>query len=302
MRKLFTFISLLAAAPLFAQTVTTQSAPVRDNAQTAVLQPADQGTFRSTPANMPLKAGGLQDYIRYEQPAGVDHNRLLRNGFAFRNTQSGVQADTYEYAVGRYVEGDDGCIYIYEPFNTLSTLSWLKLDKVSDGYYVAHTPQPIYENNGQVYYASWYKMARLDESTYGWIPDSVNGQPDGDIYFTLENGVLAMEEEEHFEDTRYPAHMLCLTNGLGEWVGYSDGFTRMEPFNEKAAQLPDGVKPQVFSLETSKMNSVTQEISTVRQMTLAAAVGNDFYVQNPGDTTSWMKGEIKDGKVVLQPQ
>lgn len=302
MRKLFTFISLLAAAPLFAQTVTTQSAPVRDNAQTAVLQTADQGMFRSTPANMPLKGGGLQDYIRYEQPAGVDHNRLLRNGFAFRNTQSGVQADTYEYAVGRYVEGDDGCIYIYEPFNTLSTLSWLKLDKVSDGYYVAHTPQPIYENNGQVYYASWYKMARLDESTYGWIPDTVNGQPDGDIYFTLENGVLAMEEEEHFEDTRYPAHMLCLTNGLGEWVGYSDGFTRMEPFNEKAAQLPDGVKPQVFSLETSKMNSVTQEISTVRQMTLAAAVGNDFYVQNPGDTTAWMKGEIKDGKVVFQPQ
>lgn len=50
------------------------------------------------------------------------------------------------------------------------------------------------------------------------------------------------------------------------------------------------------------MNSVTQEISTVRQMTLAAAVGNDFYVQNPGDTTSWMKGEIKDGKVVFQPQ
>lgn len=83
---------------------------------------------------------------------------------------------------------------------------------------MAHTPQPIYENNGQVYYASWYKMARLDESTYGWIPDSVNGQPDGDIYFTLENGVLAMEEEDHFEDTRYPAHMLCLTNGLGEWV------------------------------------------------------------------------------------
>ena len=24
--------------------------------------------------------------------------------------------------------------------------------------------------------------------------------------------------------------------------------------------------------------------------------------ENPGDATSWMKGEVKDGKVVFQPQ
>lgn len=296
MRKLFFYISLLAAAPLFAQTVTNQSAPARDDAATALLQPARTGEFRSAPASAPLKEDlGTTTGIRYKTPAGVEHSRLMRNGFAFRNTQSGVQADKYEYAVGRYVEGDDGCLYIYEPFNTLATLSWLKLDKLEEGHYVAHTPQPIFENNGQVYYASWYKMARIDGHTYGYVPDTINGKVDGDMYFTLENGVLAVEDEEHFEDTRYPLHMLCLTNTFDEWVGYGDAFTRMEPVTENIIQLPQGVEPQVYTLETSAMNSMTQEINTIRQMTRVAIDGSDIYLQNPSDTLSWIKGSF-DGQ------
>lgn len=303
MRKLFFSVALLAALPIMAQTVSQQAAPQRDNALTAVLQKAEGNGFRAPSVSQPTRSGiDSPSGIIYKTPEGTEHARQLRSGFGFRNTQSGVEANSYEYAVGRYVEGTDGCLYIYEPFNTLATQSWLKLDKVSDGYYVAHTPQPIYENNGQVYYASWYKMARIDGHTYGYVPDTIAGQVDGDMYFTLQDGVLQMENDDHFEDTRYPAHMLCLTNALDEWIGYGDGFTHIEPIKESIVALPDGVQPQVYSLETTKMNNITQEVETVRQMTRVAINGQDIYLQNPADTLSWIKGAFDGQTATFSPQ
>lgn len=303
MRNLFIAISLLAAAPMMGQTAGKQAAQVRDNALTATLQPVDGGQFRTPSRTQPRRDGIETDKgIIYETPKGTEHARQLRDGFAFRNTSSGVVADQYEYAVGRYVEGDDGCLYIYEPFNTLATQSWLKLEKLEDDRYVAHTPQPIYENNGQLFYASWYKMARIDGSTYGFVPDSIDGKPDMDMYFTMEDGVLQVEDQNQFEDTRYPSHMLCLTNALDEWVGYGDAQTRIAPMQEQAAQLPEGVEPQVYILETTKLNSITEEESTVRQMTLAAIDGEDIYFQNPSDTLSWLKGTFDGSRAVLRAQ
>lgn len=299
MRKLFLSISILLAASAASQTA-RQAAPQRDNALTATLQaPLTDGPRRATP-----RAGGIETPtgIIYKTPEGTEHARMMRDGFAFRNTSSGVVADNYEYAVGRYVEGADGNLYVYEPFNTLATQSWLKLEKLEEGRYVARTPQPIYENNGQVYYASWYKMARIDDATYGYVPDTVNGKPDMDMYFTLEDGVLQVEDCNKFEDTRYPLHMLCLTNSLDEWVGYGDGFTRIAPNGETAARLPEGVTPQVYTLETTKLNSITEEESTVRQMTLAAIDGQDIYFRNPSDTLSWIKGSFDGAQAVIKAQ
>lgn len=286
-----------------AQTAPPTAPPTRDNALTATLQPANGLQFR-TPARTPARRAGTEigAGIIYQTPAGREHARLLRDGFAFRNTSSGVVAGQYEYAVGRYVEGDDGCLYVYEPFNTLATQSWLKLEKLGDDRYVAHTPQPIYENNGQVYYASWYKMARIDGSTYGFVPDTIDGRPDTDMYFTMEDGVLQVENLSQFEDTRYPSHMLCLTNALDEWVGYGDAQTRIAPMQEQAARLPEGLEPQVYILENTKLNSITEEEAVERRMTLAAIDGGDIYFRNPSDTLSWLKGAFDGTRAVLRAQ
>lgn len=303
MRNLLLTLSLLAAVPLTAQTASGQSPQGRDDALTATLQPARAGQFR-TPSTAPARAAGTEigAGVIYQTPAGREHARLLRDGFAFRNTSSGVVAGQYEYAVGRYVEGDDGCLYVYEPFNTLATQSWLKLEKLADDRYVAHTPQPIYENNGQVYYASWYKMARIDGSTYGFVPDTLDGKPDTDMYFTMEDGVLQVENLSQFEDTRYPSHMLCLTNALDEWVGYGDAQTRIAPMQEQAARLPEGLEPQVYILENTKLNSITEEEAVERRMTLAAIDGQDIYFRNPSDTLSWLKGTFDGTRAVLRAQ
>lgn len=319
MRRILLSALLFAATAVYAQTspqsivlaqttnqpavfapTSPQSAALRSGSRTQ-LSPVADGLFRNAPAK---KSGAslLPVNIIYNEPEGTAHERLLRKGFRFQNTSSGVTADSYDYAVGRYVEGDDGNLYLYEPFNSLATQSWLRLEKVDDEHYVAHTPQPIYQNNGTTYYATWMKMARLDGHTYGFIPDTINGKPDYDMKFTLRDGMLSVDDDEHFEDTRYPLHLLCLADANNQWTGYGEGLTRIEPMNETATQLPQGVEPQDYALETTTMNSVTQEVTSVRTMTKAAFDGNDVYLLNPGDSLSWIKGTIEDGKAVFHRQ
>ena len=42
------------------------------------------------------------------------------------------------------VEGTDGALYLYNPIASLDSKSWLKLEKKSEGKYVAKLPQLIY--------------------------------------------------------------------------------------------------------------------------------------------------------------
>ncbi|MFC2456624.1 MAG: hypothetical protein ACFNQD_03270, partial [Prevotella intermedia] len=60
---------------------------------------------------------------------------------------TGTDVGTYEGLVSKIVEGDDGCLYIYNPLSGLDSKSWLKLDKVGDGKYKATLPQVIYKDN-----------------------------------------------------------------------------------------------------------------------------------------------------------
>ena len=53
----------------------------------------------------------------------------------------------YEGLVSKIVEGDDNCLYVYNPLSGLDSKSWLKLDKIGEGKYRANLPQVIYKDN-----------------------------------------------------------------------------------------------------------------------------------------------------------
>ena len=95
MRKIFFSVALLAALPIMAQTASHQAAPQRDNALNAVLQRAEGNGFRAPSVSQPTRKGiDSPSGIIYKTPEGTEHARQLRSGFGFRNTQSGVEANT----------------------------------------------------------------------------------------------------------------------------------------------------------------------------------------------------------------
>ena len=79
-----------------------------------------------------------------ETPEGVMHDNLYRHSDAYVRGWTSSKPGVYDGAVGKLVEAPDGTLYIFNPISSLASDTWLKLDKVSDGKYVAKLPQLIY--------------------------------------------------------------------------------------------------------------------------------------------------------------
>ena len=70
---------------------------------------------------------GAETIIR-QQPAGTLHDNYARSSYYFYTSYSGALYGLDLWSTSRYVEGDDGCVFLYNPFSQLPTRTWLKLD------------------------------------------------------------------------------------------------------------------------------------------------------------------------------
>lgn len=243
-------------------------------------------------------AAKASDDIITRQPEGTLHATDFRIGQFFTYSYDTRITGKYENYIGTYVEGTDGSLYLRNPITQFSTGSWLKIDKAADGRYVAHLPQPLYNDNGVIYYANRLTYRLQDDGTYTYEVDE-NGT---DVYFTYVNGTLTMQDSTYETRGKYPQVIIGLVDENGGWTDYGDGIIKIEPNNETPATKPASLAADDYELRTSAIDVYTGEYSTKRDYTLAAIDGNDVYLNVPPASSLWIKGTLDGSTATFLPQ
>ena len=209
---------------------------------------------------------------------------------------TGTEPGTYEGLVSKIVEGDDGCLYIYNPLSGLDSKSWLKLDKVGDGKYKATLPQVIYkDNNGgdddeesgsteRIFKLN--RMAIKDNNQYEVVAANKNYMEftwDGKTLKMLgagsKNEILGMVYNKDTWDSQY-----------GDWA------VTIQTFGDKLVTPPASAVKKQYTL--------TCKGETSPRIIEAAIDGNDIYLKGISKSQKlaniWVK-LTKDGNKAVMP-
>lgn len=183
-----------------------------------------------------------------QQPEGTLHDNYARSSYFFYTSYSGVQYGIDLWSTSRYVQGTDGCVYLYNPFSQLPTRSWLKLDPAGNGRYVAHLPQAIrygetYDENGNtiktVYYAYPVKEYEMKDGSPFCKPDTLaDGTVKSELNFVLRNDSLIMTDDDYIG---------LMTPEL-RWTGYADTDIKVGKVKYTANTLPQGISLQDYKM------------------------------------------------------
>ena len=212
-----------------------------------------------------------------QQPEGILHDNYARSSYYFYTTYSGVLYGLDQWSTSRYVEGNDGCVYLYNPFSQLPTRSWLKLDPAGNGKYVAHLPQAIregesYDEEGnltkKVYYAFPVKEFETSEGKpFCKIDTLANGTVKSELNFVLRNDSLIMTDNDY----------IGLMSEEMKWTGYADTDIKVGRVDYKPNTLPQTVALQDYKMAYQTLAGGNEQ----KIVKVAFADDGKVYLLNP---------------------
>lgn len=297
---LLLILALLSTAFLNAQQPLNSNSQLRFRNLNQRLAPSADGTLACKPAgSLPIKAASprvkkLPDnpgQLISSQPQGTLLESMQRSSHGYYSYWGYAIPQTDASRIATVVVADDA-IYILNPFSTINTASWLKLDKQADGTYLAR-PQTIYvqtdtygDGSTYTYYAE--RLVPSADST-GYVEDST-ANPDYSIKFKYEDNVLSQVDNG--------GDILGMVDSDGLWVGYGEWNLLVCPMTETVPPVPEAVKTAATDY---LMTYNTSETATDRTLISIARDGDTFYFNNPynRDPQSWFKGTLADGKVSI---
>lgn len=242
-------------------------------------------------------------------PAGTTFENLIRSGFSFYVEGGYVYGSHNDGFIGEYVIGDDGCIYIKNPFASLDLGTYLKLDKVDDETYVARTAQLVWVDYSEYTPFTGFATRLVYKDLGGQLTYEVAEDQNTDMYFTLKDGVLQQKNQESVKvgETEYPIELLGVTDSDGGWLGFGDGNMVFYASKEKPTALPEGAKVTQGSIVYNVLSSRSGKNNKDATLVKYAEVGDDFYLESPFHddvNTIWMKGAIdrNANTVTFEPQ
>ncbi|GAB6976502.1 hypothetical protein [Prevotella falsenii] len=207
----------------------------------------------------------------------------------------GTEPGVYEGLVSKIVEGEDGCLYVYNPLSGLDSKSWLKLDKVSDGKYKAALPQVFHKdtsggdddedsgNSERIFTLN--RMSIKDNNQYEVVAANKNYMEytwDGSTLKMLgvgsKNEILGMVDNSNTWDNHY-----------GDWS------VTIQTFDNKLVTPPASAVKKQYSL--------TCKGETSPRIIEAAVDGNDIYLKGISKSAklanAWVKLTTDGNKAVL---
>lgn len=277
------------------------------------------GTNANTPSEMSHVMKALPIYSNHlidkapegEKIIGVRdcYSTYYQNGNFNRDFENGV--------LGEYVVGTDGNIYLRAVCYSAAQISsqtdtYLKLEKVDDTTYVAHTPQLIWVDElsgGTPFtaYATRVIFSQKSATSFGYeVQQNPDGTYDTDVYFTFENGVLKQKNQNTtvMNEEVFAEELIGFTNSTGGWLGFGDGcITIFNPENAPTS-LPKDAEVTEKSLDYTLLH-VRDKVLPNAAMVKYAEVGDNLYISNPSaKTEQWVKGTIDraNGTVSFDPQ
>lgn len=302
MKKMFLTLSFLIAVSLFANAQNLPKYKVKQvNSKSTNLCLSKNNIIKKIPITV--------DEPIYEAPAGTTFKNLIRQGYSYYFVDGYVYGGHNDAFIGEYVMGDDGCIYIKNPFASLDLGTYLKLDKIDDENYVARTAQLVWVDYSDYTPFTGFATRLVFKNLNDQFTYSVAEDQNTDMYFTLKDGVLQQKDQEmvKFGDYEYPAEILGVTNSDGEWLGFGDGNMVFYASEEKPNTPPEGAQIMQGSIAYNVLSSLSGKNNKDATLVKYAEVGDDFYLESPFHddiNTLWLKGSIdrKANTVTFAPQ
>lgn len=245
-------------------------------------------------------------------PQGTVVNDLIRSASTFFFGEYGFDYDANKTGMpGEYVLGDDGCIYIKEPVSGYEFGTYLKLDKVDDETYVAHTLQVAAVSAAlEPVFVVRLAFSQISETSYTYqVETDELGNEITDIYFTFKDGNLEQRDRRTVDmnGVIYPMEIIALCNSTdGGWNGYGDGLLSLKKATTDQLLTPPAdaeIKPA--TLTYTSIYDYNGYISTEAVATQMAEAGDKLFIANPAsDMESWWVGTIdrEAETVTFEPQ
>ena len=230
------------------------------------------------------------------------------DGNNYREFENGV--------VGEYVIGTDGNVYLrgvdYAATKiSAKTNTYLKLEKVNDTTYVAHTPQLIWVDNVDedtpfVAYATRVGFVKKSSSSFTYeIQTNQDGSYVTDVFFTLKDGVLKQNNQETVDmnGELFPTELIGFTSASGNWIGFGGGCITITKSTSQPTTLPADAQVVEKTLDFDILHVRDKVINNAVRVKYAQ-VGNEVFISNPSaGTEQWFKGTIhSDNTVTFLPQ
>ena len=234
-----------------------------------------------------IKDPALPDIVT-ERPEGVQKD-YSRSGGAYYAVMGSVSTEIFEGIVAEMIEGDDGFVYLHNPFSQADTGSYLKLERTDGNTLVAHLPQAITQGTvnsqtitlyaNRMNYTVTSAPGQDQEGTY--LVDSDNNT----ITYTLTDGKWVMEGGEQIDT------ILGLADAAGNWYGYGEFNTVFTPFTDTLTELPSGLEPRKWAMTYGYDGHFIN----------AAISGSDIYLQGLSTyfPDSWVKGTVSGESVTI---
>ena len=280
---------LLAVAVAFTATASAQSLEFRTNWEPATdSSHAPFVKHNKTAARhyAPTKAteGGLtaDDIIYSAEGTEKDYYRKTTAYFVVNNS---VQRARMEGSACKVTVGDDGTVYVYNPFTQYDTYSYI-VGKRDGNKVTFHTPQIVdvqYNDDGSTtnIYATKFRKKKLSNNTFTFVADTENT----DLEMAIDGDSIAVVGGDSI--------MLALTNAEKTWSGYGNGGDVARLFNDTEVSAPEGAEPLTYSMKCS--NGTSKGVTVKFD-------GTDIYIKGiaSGAPDSWVKGTI-NGNTITMP-
>ncbi len=221
----------------------------------------------------------------------------MQSGVSFRDFEEGV--------LGEYVIGTDGNIYLKGVSYSAAQISadtdtYLKLEKVDETTYVAHTPQLIWVDNSNegspfTAYATRVVFSQKSATSLGYeIQQNPDGSYETDVFFTLKDGKLMQKNMNTTEmnEEVFPEELIGFTTSTGGWIGFGGGCINIYQPSETPAAPPADARTEEKSISYNLLHVRDIELQNAALLKYAE-VGDDIYISNPSaKSEQWLKGTL----------
>lgn len=214
-----------------------------DSAPDAHKLSPERRTMRVSSADSPRRTIAGAGEMITEAPAGEVHASQVRSSWSFDVEFGQAYTDYVESMVGEFVVGDDGYIYIKNPFAFLKTDTYMKA-RLEGERATLTLPQHIYRDDiygdGTEHDLYVARVKFVDDKDRGWYYMDEASQ---EITFDYKDGVLMQQDEQGV--------MYGVVTEDGDWLGFGDWNLVMKPSEDHIVTIPDGIEAKQYTLSHS---------------------------------------------------
>lgn len=228
----------------------------------------------------------------YDLPEGAVEKNYIASGVGYYYLWGQIFPNEYEGMAARIAFGPDDQVYIYNPFSSFLTETWLE-GKLVDGEIKIQLPQLIYrENYGDGIISDFYAVRMVhvpgEEDDGTFVPDTESQE----ITFFMEEDSYIMDLDIT-SDTILGMAWYNPTSDQLEWNGNGDYGINYEPFNFTLVTPPTNLTTEKWAFSNDWGEGHFVEVGFD---------GDDVYVKGLSNyfSDSWIKGK-KEGDQIVFP-